>query len=466
MDQLYKRILEDYQQTGSTSILVKLKRIKEESRTPEEFHAAENKLVSKKLETLIRQMPLAMQLHLELDMEWLKEEDKEILRKYGRMQEAISRDFIVPGNITLRALHYAIQRAFGWQNSHLHSFEPKEEEFQQMTDGGQIKEWARQVGMYFRFPQDDEDDDLWDMDYDEDMSFKFWLKTKYLGPYSYDTWMEQHVFAQHEMENLLKQFPALKKKTTDQYDWPLIVNGRCEELVERNALWRVLLPPNQDRDWSEWKAEREEILKAAEEGQKKIKKQLLQQSKRIQWLDQQIGAYYENNEIIPGEVDKIEYGMREIKQKECKIAQGLNPEAIPVLSALLYHYDFGDGWKIKITCTNAWYDRSTYAKDEEEAFDFEKEGFVPEVSLFQDAFGQEVTGEELERILTVTRKQKPICVAWDGLKLVDDVGGILGFCEFLKTIHGADPEEKECTLEWAKDLGWTGRMPKKPENVL
>ena len=64
-----------------------------------------------------------------------------------------TRDFIVPGNMTLHGLHYAIMKAFGWQNSHLHSYVPYEDEFKKMTDGGLVKEWTRQVGMYFRFPQ-------------------------------------------------------------------------------------------------------------------------------------------------------------------------------------------------------------------------------------------------------------------------------------------------------------------------
>ena len=56
-------------------------------------------------------------------------------------------------------------------------------------------------------------------------------------------------------------------------------------------------------------------------------------------------------------------------------------------------------------------------------------------------------------------------IARDGEMLVDDVGGLGGFAEFLEKIHpelkGMDPDEKEqakCEkkelLEWAKSLGW------------
>ena len=57
-----------------------------------------------------------------------------------------------------------------------------------MTDGGLVKEWTRQVGMYFRFPSENYEDIYWDDDYEEGESFKTWLKSKYCGPYSYEAW--------------------------------------------------------------------------------------------------------------------------------------------------------------------------------------------------------------------------------------------------------------------------------------
>lgn len=142
-----------------------------------------------------------------------------------------------------------------------------------------------------------------------------------------------------------------------------------------------------------------------------------------------------------------------------------NPEPIPVLSSLIYKYDYGDGWEIKITCTNAWFNRSTYARDEEGSMRRDRNGFVQENALYVDAFGNEITGEFLDKIKSIEKNEKPICIAWDGINLVDDVGGISGFCKFLETINGDDPEEKKFYKSWAKGLGWIGRMPK-PENIL
>ena len=45
-----------------------------------------------------------------------REEELRLLRAYGKPKydAAISRDLLVPADMPLYALHYAIQRAFGW----------------------------------------------------------------------------------------------------------------------------------------------------------------------------------------------------------------------------------------------------------------------------------------------------------------------------------------------------------------
>ena len=49
--------------------------------------------------------------------------------------------------------------------------------------------------------------------------------------------------------------------------------------------------------------------------------------------------------------------------------------------------------------------------------------------------------------------------------LMDDVGGIHGYIDFLRTIHGNDPDEREDMKSWGRWMGWTGRM-NKPETLL
>ena len=445
--------------------------IQEQRRLLEELRSEKERLLKEKkefwdmIEAEMKRIPMAMQLHLELDLGYFAEEHKKVLRRYGRMKDGITRDFIVPGNMTLHGLHYAIMKAFGWQNSHLHSYVPYEDEFKKMTDGGLVKEWTRQVGMYFRFPSENYEDIYWDDDYEEGESFKTWLKSKYCGPYSYEGVGEHYIPAQIEVDRFRKDWPAIQKKTTDQRTWNVYMEGQCEEMLERPMLWTVLKTPAEQGDWDSWKQEKEAALKQVEKKRKDIIKKYRQLTARMDQIVEEAGTHFdeEGNPTI----DMVPYfrEMEELDRELEMLCIDYNPEPIPALSALCYRYDYGDGWEIKITCTNAWYDKTVYARDEEGDMLRDKNGFVPEKALFVDAFGQQIDGEFLDKLRDIQRKEKPICIAWDGMSLVDDVGGVGGFCEFLEIINGDDPEEKKHYKTWAKSLGWTGRMPK-PENML
>lgn len=445
--------------------------IQEQRRLLEELRSEKERLLKEKkefwdmIEAEMKRIPMAMQLHLELDLGYFAEEHKKVLRRYGRMKDGITRDFIVPGNMTLHGLHYAIMKAFGWQNSHLHSYVPYEDEFKKMTDGGLVKEWTRQVGMYFRFPSENYEDIYWDDDYEEGESFKTWLKSKYCGPYSYEGVGEHYIPAQIEVDRFRKDWPAIQKKTTDQRTWNVYMEGQCEEMLERPMLWTVLKTPAEQADWDLWKQEKEAALKQVEKKRKDIIKKYRQLTARMDQIVEEAGTHFDEEGNLT--IDMVPY-FREMEELDCELEMlciDYNPEPIPALSALCYRYDYGDGWEIKITCTNAWYDKTVYVRDEEGNMLRDKNGFVPEKALFVDAFGQQIDGEFLDKLRDIQRKEKPICIAWDGMSLVDDVGGVGGFCEFLETINGDDPEEKKSYKTWARSLGWTGRMPK-PENML
>ena len=65
-----------------------------------------------------------------------------------------------------------------------------------------------------------------------------------------------------------------------------------------------------------------------------------------------------------------------------------------------------------------------------------------------------------EVLASVDVNRQPLCTLVDGLGVMDDVGGVYGMLEFYRTINGDDPDEKREAKEWARMLGWTGRMTK------
>lgn len=105
-------------------------------------------------------------------------------------------------------------------------------------------------------------------------------------------------------------------------------------------------------------------------------------------------------------------------------------ELFPVTKELIYNYDFGDNWIIKIT---------KYKTCE----DLLKQNIIDKCEL-----------EEAED--TVLDKHKPVCINKVGISVLDDVGGLSGFADLLGIIYeGEDKEEASSARAWAKSLGWS-----------
>ncbi|MBR0577191.1 hypothetical protein KCG48_12780 [Proteiniclasticum sp. BAD-10] len=98
-------------------------------------------------------------------------------------------------------------------------------------------------------------------------------------------------------------------------------------------------------------------------------------------------------------------------------------------TTLLYQYDFGDNWEVILTRT----------ADAQDLLD-----------------GQELSQEELEEAKRkVITKHQPVCIKKRGLPVLDDVGGLRGFAEFLHHIYeSTDPLERKEYLAWGKSQGW------------
>lgn len=287
-------------------------------------------------------------LKLELNTEY---GDMDVLRKYGNVKDGISRTFVVPADMPLHNLHYAIQRAFGWQNSHLHHYQFTSDVFNEITQN-KYSVWSHLCGVYFRFPSDDFQDWYWDDDYNGGQSAKSWLRKKYKRPYEYRGYQETYEYAQKQVQNMDDEITI--GPTYDEY---------------HRGIFEI---------------------------------------KKIKTCNATMEEFSES----------CIYGCNEIMER---LDIGLIMD-IAGESGLIYKYDYGDGWTIYITKI-----------------------------------------DEVESVKIIH------CIAADGLNVLDDVGGVGGFCEFLKGIHGQaqngpydDPVDSK---QWARGLGWTGRIIK-PENML
>lgn len=126
-----------------------------------------------------------------------------------------------------------------------------------------------------------------------------------------------------------------------------------------------------------------------------------------------------------------------------------NPQPNPFADSIYYCYDFGDDWTNSDTLDEKTGKRKMPIK----------------LLKFKDCNGNSVPEDENERLNEVYLQAKPICIYADGLNVMDDVGVIYGYRDFLEAINEGDPSEVSENKEWAKWMGWTGRKTK-PENVL
>ncbi len=373
--------------------------------------------------------PYALKLHLELDLEGCTDEDLRTLRKHGKVEKSISRDIVVPSDITLHALHYAIQKLFGWQNSHLHHYAFPEDVFERLTENS-FSRWCSLAGIYFRFPSEELDDLFWDEDYEADMSVKSWLRSKYKGPYCYGGLGDYYLVNQHFVKLLRQELPHFE------------VRESFEEIMKRgkNA------PVHPVKTISIEDATVEEVRNSIDLGGEL--NYLLERLSLLEYL------YLPGNTwFLDSLDDKIEFLEDEIESSLDAWNDALRDidnqyEAFCLLAALTtvrkqaqsdridYFYDYGDGWQVSIALADVYYQ-------------------------------EDLKIEELDDVLwKVAKHQMPVCVEADGLPVMDDVGGIGGYIDFLRVLHySAEPERKEEAREWARSVGWTGRMTK-PENML
>lgn len=398
--------------------------------------------------------PVAFKLHMQLESNWLGDKEITILKKYGRVKESISRDIIVPANMTLHALHYAIQRAFGWENSHLHHFSLSENVFQILTGGtifsndeedkipdGYYKKWAELCGIYFRFPTDDFKDIYWDDDYEEGISFKSWLRKKYKGPYQYNGSWEHYRIANNVARKFMKDNPFLKLSIPFDEWMKLKEEGKLNE----TNMYRTINMKNLRIN---------DLIGYFEGG-----------------MDELLERLPLNQIIQLNPVDNWKDKVRDIAELSAKQKDTVyNLPAIPVDNKLFYKYDYGDGWRVGICCIDVYYEKDKWDTMKENDIG----GFFVAPVLDKDSLAdKKIYNSNFERmdddlafkIATAHYKQLPLCVNADGLPVMDDVGGVRGYVDFLKTIHEKDREESEEYIAWARSMGWSGRMSK-PENIL
>lgn len=294
-------------------------------------------------------------LHLVLNIDGMSETESQILSEYAKVNSGITRDVLVPSTLSLHALHYLIQRAFGWQNCHLHHFALPHNVFALLTESS-FHAWGKLCGVLFRFPDLPIDDLYWDNDYDGSVSIKSWMQQKYRGPYRYGGSCELYSTSQESLREFISQYPQLTSVDgRDSIDDVCLHTGLGDPttLLERLTIGDLML------------------------------------SNGAAFIDQ-----LPDDLAISG----------------------------PLTGSLDYFYDYGDGWKVNI-------------------------------SVIEDSM-------ETKSHPEVAAVEKPLCIAADGLEVLENIGGVPGFCKFLTALNGNTSRIQSSAQEIARTYGWTGKNRK------
>ena len=416
------------------------------------------------------------------------EEKKDFLR-LAKAKEGISREVLVPSTMNLHAMHYMIQRLFGWQNSHLHNFSISEDDFNRLTKGT-VGGWKKLCGGLLHYSSDEGSDFYWDDDYKEAQSVKSWLKRKYVGPYLDKAVCDTYYGAQKGVKDFFKHVSEFNDSMTikEMYN-RVYIEESLNFLSERLTLGELLVKNVPDNDFEKEKAYRDWIKNLDAERQKLDDIFAGMGAKKLREIDEAVEGlkrwrtnksrvehdlYYRDGERILEQTGRSAdewlydayYFIPRFERQCQKLFTEYNPKIKPLFDTLYYEYDYGDGWCIKITVIDQ-YDRKTNADLSTNGWFvvdiMQEKDKLAKYRYFQD--GKEVD-EDLRSVLAyVDAKERPRCVASDGLYVLDDVAGIGGFHEMLKTLESGDLQEKKEMLTWARGLGWTGKM-NKLENML
>lgn len=396
---------------------------------------------------------------LRLHMELKDTRDRKELKDYGKVKESISRDVLVSANYTLHALHYVIQKLFGWQNSHLHHFEFAEETENELI-GDSYSGFCKLVGHIFRPAYDSQvhmDDIYWDDDYEEGRSFKSWLKEKYTSPFRYYGNLEHYIVAQMVTENFCDankeiQLPPSFEEYLNGKTECTVVNPRSATFAQMNNYFESGLGEIIERlgvgdvlglntvSAQSIKDEAEEKYKTYQENAREFTDLLELADKADEHKKKADRARVPINKFA--EFDKASKMMKQYEEKMASFLSRTDEEPYPITDTIIYKYDSGDGWEVAVTVIEE------YDVSGDDHIKFCRNG------------GEEVDDVLGKKLYDALWNGTPYCVAADGLPVFDDIGGVDGYCDFLVA-----RAKKEDDGYFAREMGWTGRMSK-PENML
>lgn len=424
-------------------------------------------------------------LHLELigsDGEGMAPEDYADLLELAKAERSISRDVLVPADMTLHATHYMIQALFGWRNSLYHKFELEEADFDALT-AGRLSLYLDLCGVLFRFCDGNSIDENWDDDNGSCELWKLWFRRKMSRPYLNlglcDAWLD--------IRDRVKAYREEFRPKPDSFLADAAVNSSLEKdvnaLLERLRLRELLalfgdgenLPVRPSlRSWKgnlmyqsarllgKWMAADQDAIQA------KLSAPPIWSSFLRDWrslLVPELAKATKAARDLYGLSTRsmLEWPVLPIVEDAIwrqELLQEFSVPLRPFFSSICYTYDVFDCWRVRLSLENVYF----------------ADGVIPATSNTSPAaiasaspnwvgqLGGDVTPALQEKLNSVHTLGRPLCIAADGVRVMEHSGNVAGYLNVLRSLKHKDACYQE-NREWVDNLGWTGRKIK-PANLL
>lgn len=367
-------------------------------------------------------------------------EDDDLIKYAGiKRGNTITRDIIVHEKITLRSLHYLLQRAFGFTNSHLHHFSISDSDVIAVTDNN-IGNLLNLRGIIFTYQNSKQED------YEPEFhggSIKHWMSSMYKNHAYLGCGEELWDFYQDPDDSEL----LLDSEWYLTADDSLYVikdlkdsSNQSEEIVPESLIDKVSgnrfyvkrikdagprwLNSDQHKVYERCNIDDPNALLAVKVcfGDMTIRQGIISD---IESVPQNIIERLPVSNVLSVSSDYLPYNSNGIPvhtTTKLKRPQIISSEEIlsalkkqktilprPFTDTLYYTYDYGDNWNFIITGSRGCSD------------------LVEDGTINEDTFNESVS--------KALNEWCPVLIARDGDMLIEDVGGIGGMIRFLKWVN-------------------------------
>lgn len=246
-------------------------------------------------------------LHLELDTKYCSDDEVQILKKYANIKHGstISRDILIPYDMTIRALHYTIQKLFGWMGKYDYVMKLPDSIFDYITKA-EPEKVLELSGVLFKCPTEMDDEFFVSFDCPKLTDFENRFSNYYTGPYADFASEEDYSTITREVLSLLDEITEENKR-----------NGTIDDDVLSDL----------------YSGDPEEDEKAR-----------INSNKLLERLNVASVLTYEG--------DNISTNLKYVKYdsvKEYDNESGMQPKVLPLTYKLIYIYDSKKKWTVNVT---------------------------------------------------------------------------------------------------------------------